>query len=195
MKLLLYFLIILTFSSCSSNSLSNYKPSEKEQLANEITNRVSLQLKNSFDLKPFGSGGQAMNDIEMLALSFIYNKEIDIEDARELLINSVDIFVKAINEDERIHPYLSNYPFEPKNIEISIYLRKLDNSDITPGKLLIASSNNGILEYDIRDPKTDRLKSIYRESYEEALIRKPISWNSSTQKIIKKNINPAILDE
>ncbi len=186
MKFLLFSLIFITFTSCNSNSFSSYKPSEKENLANEISNKVALQLKNSFDLKPFGSGGQAMYDIEMLALSFIYNKEIDIEEARELLINSVSIFVKAVNDDKRIHSYLGNYPFAPKNIEISIYLQSFDRQDPAPGKLSIVAARDGVFEYMIEEPKTMKLIDIYKESYDEALLRKPISWNSSTQTITKK---------
>ncbi len=186
MKFLILFLIFLNLASCSSNSFSSYKPSEKQKLVNEIRQKIALQLKNDLGLMPFGTAGQMMYDIEMLGLSFIYNKEIDIDEARDLLINSVNTFVKAINEDERIHPYLGNHPFEPKNVEIRIFFRKKDNYDVTQGKLFIASSVNGNLKYKIEDPNTDRLKTIYKESYQEALLRRPISWNSSTQTITKK---------
>ena len=55
-----------------------------------------------------------------------------------------------------------------KNIQIRIFLRNPDGSNPISGRLSVISSVDGILEYDIRDPKTDRLKTILEETYEEA---------------------------
>ena len=71
--------------SCTQNNLDDTNiPNPKSQLANEISNRVALQLKQEQDLYPCGFGGGMMNQIRMLALSFNYYKRIEIEQAREL---------------------------------------------------------------------------------------------------------------
>jgi len=154
MKIIL--LLLLFVFSC-------HQPSTKQQLVNEIRNKVATQLKNEKKLFPIGTGGQMMDQIEMLALSFDYYGEIGIEEGRELLLGAINEFVATVNADERIQPYLKKFPFEPKNIEIRIFLR---NS--TPGKLCVLSAIDDVLEYDIRDPKTDRLKSVYDETFQEA---------------------------
>lgn len=83
--------------------------------------RVAVQLKKEKDLHPCGSGGGMMDQIGMLALSFNYYKEIDIDTGRDLLMTTGKLLLNSVNEDERIRPYLENYPFLPKNIEIRIF--------------------------------------------------------------------------
>ena len=164
MRAVLLFLFVFMAVGCQKQ----YTPSTKEQLANEVTRRVAVQLKKERDLYPIGSGGRMMDQIKMLALSFDYYKDIGIEGGRELLVASVDEFVAAVNGNEQIRPYLGNYPFESKNIEIRIFLRNPDHSNPVPGKLCVLSAIDGVLDYDIRDPTTDRLKAVYKETYDEA---------------------------
>jgi hypothetical protein len=167
MKLILFLIVIFLAVGCQQNI--GYELSKDEKLANEITSRVAAKLKKEMGLRPCGTNGQMMNKIKVLGLSFNYYKPISIEEGRELLITAVDEFVKAVNEDERIRPYLNNYPFESKNIDIEIFLHNPNGSDVTAGNLRVISSVGGILEYDIRDPKTNRLTTIYKETYEEAV--------------------------
>ena len=164
----LILLIVISFFqfSCTQNNLE-YTP--KSQLANEISNRVALQLKKERDLYPCGFGGGMMHQIRMLALSFNYYKPVEIEQARELLFSAGSLLLKTINENEQIRPYLDTYPFQPKNIEIRIFLKAADKFAIEDEKLCGISMLDGILEYEIHDPKTKKLTTIYSETYEEAM--------------------------
>ncbi|MDE3045869.1 MAG: hypothetical protein KGJ02_04410 [Verrucomicrobiota bacterium] len=168
MRFLLLFIVFSFLSSCSQKKHSNQLP-PKVIFANEIRKKVASDLYKKKNLVPCGSGGGMMRQVEMLALSFDYRKPIDIKMGRELLIAAVDELTVAVNADERIRPYLQNYPFEPKNIEIRIFLYNPDGSDIPPGSLSVVGALEGVLDYKIRDPKTDQLKSIHKETYEEAV--------------------------
>jgi hypothetical protein len=176
MRYLLFLVAIIFFlTSCSQNSLEDTCiPNSKSQLANEISNRVALQLKKEQELYPCGFGSGMMNQIRMLALSFNYYNPIDIEQARELLIAAGNLLLKTINENEQIRPYLDTYPFQPKNIEIRIFLKPLGSFDIEGKKLCGISMLDGILEYEIHDPETKKLTTIYSETYEEAI--KSLRW-------------------
>ena len=110
-----------------------------------------------------------MHEIKMLALSFDYNQEISLEQGRELLIAAVNEFVSTVNSTERIHSYLYNYPFEPKNVEIRIFLHNPDRSNLPMGKICVVSAIDGILAYKIEDPSTPLFKTIHRETFDEAL--------------------------
>src|SRR3990167_4907158 len=169
MRLLLFLSMAVSIAGCTQKHA--YQPSTKVTLASEIRNKVAIQLQREKELVPSGTGGQMMHQIKMLALSFDYRKPIDINKGRELLIEAVDEFVAAVNADERIRPYLNNYPFEPKNIEIRIFLRSPNGSDVAPGELSVISALDAVLEYDIRDPKTDRLKTVHTETFEEAVLK------------------------
>jgi hypothetical protein len=166
------FLVAIVFSlvGCTQNSLENtYIPNAKSQLVNEISNRVALQLKKEQELYPCGFGSGMMNQIRMLALSFNYYNPIDIEQARELLIAAGNLLLKTINANEQIRPYLDTYPFQPKNIEIRIFLMTSNGSSVDPEKLYIVTMTDNILRYKIEHPETKKLTTIYSETYEEAI--------------------------
>ena len=141
---------------------------DKQSTANEVRNKTILQLKQERNLHAIGVGSGMMNQIRMLALSFVYYKEIDIETAREILVSASDLFLENINSYEKIHPFLENYPFTTKNIEIAIFLLKPDGSKPSGGNLTVISITNGILSYKTDHPDDGRLTRIYEETYEEA---------------------------
>ncbi len=162
------FLIAMLFITACQVDV--YTPSPKQKLVNKIRNDVALQLQWKVKgLYPCGTGGRMRDQITMLALSFDYFGPMDREKGRKILLLAVEEFTKAINEDENIRPYLNNYPFELKNIEIFIFLRKADRSFYSDGELCIISSRNGLLEYEIRDPKADHLLTVHKETYKEAV--------------------------
>ena len=104
----------------------------------------------------------------MLALSFDYRQPTTIENGRKLLIAAVQEFVQSVNAEEQIRPYLQNYPFEAKNVQISIFLQNPDGSKLSSG-LHVISAYEGILNYNIDDPEGPLFKTLLEETYEEAL--------------------------
>ena len=163
MKSLSYLIFILFCMGCD---LTEY--SLDERLANKITKQVAEKLKKDLDLYPCGSGGRMLDQIRVLSLSFRYYEPVDIETARKLLVTAVTEFINAVNANEEIRPYLHNYPFEAKNIIIRIFLQNLDGSEPRDGQLTVVAALEGVLDYDIRNPFTKRLETIYKERFEEA---------------------------
>jgi len=152
-------------SSCSKADI------EKEKFADNILRKVSTKLKKETELRPVGNMGQMLNKVQVLGLSFIYYQPTDIVEGRKMLIKAINSLMAEVNQETRIHPYLSRYPFTPRNIEIEIYLRSPDGRDVTPGALWIVEASGGYLHYKIDNPATHRLTDIYKETYEEALER------------------------
>ena len=74
-------------------------------------------------MTPIGPGGGARPDgIWLMTLSFErVNSPISEEEARKLIIQSVDDFLLAVNSNEELRPYLKNYPFTVKNLSITIF--------------------------------------------------------------------------
>src|SRR3990167_4129279 len=139
--------------------------SEKDKLINEVNKKTVLVLKQELDLHPFGSGARAMYQIKQLELSFEYFHPIDIAEGRDLLIQAVNKFVAEINANEKIRPYLDHYPFEPNDVRIMILLRKSDGTKGASGDLAMISARDGVVEYDIYNPKLF-LENIHKETYE-----------------------------
>ncbi len=165
-----FFLLLLVFiASCDPPYIEegSHMP-DKVSLANEVRIRTLVQLKKEMELYPFGIGSGMMDQIRMLALSFRYYKEVDINQARALLMTAGTLFLNTINAKEQIRPFLQNDPFQPNNIEIAIFLAKPNGSKHDPDKLTVVSMTRGILEYDVRSSENGRLTTIYEETFEEA---------------------------
>jgi len=171
MKFILIFSFSLFFSSCNENSFWIFnKPSSKSFLADKVSNKTALKLKETHQLYPCGSGGQMMDEIKMLALCFRYYKHISIDEARKLLVEATTQFLANINEDEQIQPYLYNHPFTPQNIEIIIYLRQEDGSPVDGSNLCGICMLDGVLSYDIKNSESPcSLATVLKETYEDAV--------------------------
>lgn len=152
-------------SSCSPADL------EKQKLANQIRHKVAAKLKQETKLCPCGTIGQMLRKVEVLGLSFNYYDPVDIVEGRKLLIKAVNLMMEEVNQEARIRPYLCRYPFVPGNVEIAIFIRSPEGRDVAPGALWIVEACEGFLYYKIRNPATQRLTDVYKETYEEALER------------------------
>lgn len=144
---------------------------EKEKLADDIIRKVATELKKETNLRPCGTMGQMLNEIQKLGLGFYCYEPTDIVEGRKLLVKAVNKMLAAVNNEPRIEPYLIRYPFRPRNIEIEIFLRSPDGKDVAPGSLWIIKASDGFLYYEIDNPKTKRLTTIYKETYEQAIER------------------------
>jgi hypothetical protein len=166
-----FFLIAAIFlCGCVENKLDiDCKKNIKSRLVNEIGNRVFIRLKEDKNLHLCECGGRMMDQITLLHLGFDYFKQINIEEARELLVKASVLFLKIINEDEQIRPFLKNFPFLSTNIEIRIFLHTSYNSQLDSKQLCVITLLNGYLHYKIHNPETSLLTTIYTETFEEAI--------------------------
>ena len=163
-------LTVFLITSCNLNN--THKIKNDQRLASELRKKAAGEIKKQLGLYPMGTMGQMMYEIEKLGLAFQCYKPLTIEEGREYLIKSTEIFLDIINSDERIRPYLCNFPFTAKNIWISISIKNPDRSDMRTGQLVILTSSDGILTYDVNNPfKSKRLLTVYEESFTDALKR------------------------
>lgn len=136
-----------------------------ERIANGITDATAKSLESKIDdFYLIGTGGRMMHNIQMMEMSFVYYHEVDIQTARELLIYVINTYLKAINENKEVRPYLHEYPFTPKNVEIHIWIYEPDRSKVPRGKIEYVSAMNGLLKY-----YEESTEAIYKETFEEAL--------------------------
>ena len=177
---LLIIIGMLFLSSCDIDTSYSYYSDPKSHYANEITNRFAVQLRDEMQLYPIGTGGGCMDNIRMLALSCLYEKEIDIEEARKLLMEAGILFLKTANEHEKARPYLANYPFGLKNIELRFFIQKKPGQERSREKLSIFSLIDGILRYKASPPLPERLITLYEETFAEAAAKLNIQLTPET---------------
>ncbi|MCB1160819.1 MAG: hypothetical protein KDK45_25175 [Leptospiraceae bacterium] len=148
---------------------SDYQVPQYEKLADKITDKIGKKLEEKKHLKLVGTGGQMMDDIQMMGMSFFYYHEVSLEESRELLVYAIRKYLKAINANEQIRPYLHEYPFTDKNVEIMIWFYNPDRSNLPSDKIYHASIIGGKMNYYIEGKNKYSRISIQTESYEEAL--------------------------
>jgi hypothetical protein len=165
-------LVMLGLTSCApSESAEDRAGIEKERLADGILRKAATQLKQEVGLRPGGTIGQMMREVQVLGLSFTYHKPIDIVEGRKLLLKAAHTLLDKINQEPRIRPYLIRYPFAPRNVEIEIFLRTPDNGFVPPDALRVITVREGVLRYKINNPKKVGFATIYKETYDEAVAR------------------------
>lgn len=160
-------LVLSFFISCSNN----YQITEDEKLVDAITAITAKKLQTEKNLILIGTGGSMMDGVEKLAMSFHYYKEIELAEARNLIVKAITEYLSGINNNQALRPYLVNYPFEAKNLEIRIWILNPDGSDPKVGKLEFISARKGVLKYYVEQQDSIRGKIIHTETYEEALNR------------------------
>ena len=161
------FLQLLLLFGCRVGD--DYQPRPQDILANEITISTAQKLIKTQNLHFVGTGGAMMDNIEMLAVSFEYDQEVTQEQARQLLIVAAEEYLRAINQNEEIRPYLDQYPFTAKNVKICIYFHKPDRSQVNEGKIWAIDAMNAEVIYRIVNSEGKLIGETITETYEEAL--------------------------
>lgn len=177
MKFLIVMAILL-LSGCVDNSYSYYSD-PVSHYTNEIRNRVAVQLRDEMQLYPSCTGGEGLYNIRMLALFFSYYEEVDIEKARELIVKAGILFLKTANEDEKARPYLANYPFGLKNIELRFFMKTKNGPETRPDKLSCISLIEGKIEYETF-PGMKGFITIHEETFAEAAAKLKIQLTPET---------------
>ncbi len=159
-------IIILSFLfGCSS---LGYQSPRYVKLADAITANTAKKLEEQKKLYLIGTGGGMMHDIQAMHMSFQFFHEVDLEEARELIVYALREYLSDINNNEEVRPYLHNYPFTAKNVEIMIFVYGPDRHELPPERIYCITCIDGILEYYTR---SDRDHPICKETYEEASSR------------------------
>ncbi|HEY2809944.1 MAG TPA: hypothetical protein VGJ00_00925 [Rhabdochlamydiaceae bacterium] len=145
-----------------------YNPSEKRELVDRIKQGVIKQLAIENNLELWDK--IIVIDLEgNFALSFQYRKEIDVNEARELIVDTGAKFLREINKNKKIRYFFSHYPLRIVDIELEICMNGPKNEDFGLEKLSYLTLRHGLITYFDRDPQFRRLKIINIESFEEAV--------------------------
>ena len=172
MKWQYLFLFLLICSGCSQgSSYHNFKLSEKQKIVNKLRKRVASDLQSQYGLIPFGTGGQMMYQVQKLMLIFNYPRQLTEEEARILVVNATEEFLTAINEEVLLRQYLANYPFEPKNVEITIFLQDSRGTSIQPEKFLVIKAADGFVTCMAKTPGTHDYRTVFKETFDEAKLK------------------------
>lgn len=143
---------------------------------NEIEVSFAEQMEKDFDLHWNGTANVIWEKVKELGMSFTIHRKATIEEARALELFVIEKFVQAINQHEKIQPYLNQRPFTFEYVRITISFKERNgyNSDGSivylfnvPDSARTAYRNH--ISYFSQDPFEDNQISLLDEPYEEAV--------------------------
>ena len=142
--------------------------SEYLQYVNKITSHVAAQIEKEFDLACTSEGGSMPYNVASIYLGFDAKRRATLEEARLIHVRCTEMLLKAVNEDEKIRPFLAEYPFPSHRINISIGF--LGSEFLTSdGTIALTSGAREKVFYKIRHPIENCIDSFYEEPYADAL--------------------------
>ena len=159
-KLLL--ILILFFFSCNNS----HNIPEKDKIENKIIFQTAKKLKEEKNLSFAGFGGSAVKGNEYLSIDFNYFELLDIEQARNLIIQIAQLFLKNLNSNEYLQKN-NESPYEIKNLDIRIFCYDSGYSDPSPPNLSLVDLRKNMCTY--YQNISEKFEIIHEESYEEAL--------------------------
>ncbi|KPK33084.1 MAG: hypothetical protein AMS24_02190 [Chlamydiae bacterium SM23_39] len=164
-KKLITFIIVLLGVFFLTNNFFNKEP-EDLILEKKVMIKTIKKLKKEKNLFCIGFGGFGKEKIKISSLSFTHGEPCNIDKARELLVYAIELFLNEFNSFKKIHPYLENYPFTNKNVEVRIFFENKKRNTIS-SYISVVSLTRGKIFYKIDE--NNSLITVYEEPYERAL--------------------------
>jgi hypothetical protein len=93
-------------------------------------------------------GGNGGEGIWLMDLGFhCENSLLTEEEARKLIVQVVNDFLTDVNQEESLRPYMRDYPFTPKNVDITIFNSDIEIGDCFYPFISAINSNQGKVGY------------------------------------------------
>jgi hypothetical protein len=164
-----YFIMVLSLLSCSAISMDSSGLTDLDRASDQVTIGFAKKVVSQ-GLHICGIGGREnKGKIEWFEVAFQYDKMLDVPKARQLIVETTELFLLEINNDENVQKYLPHYPFTPKDIIIAIFpnCSKIPREE---WKAFVMPKNKlGEVSYRLDDEVVLPLHEIHKETFEEAL--------------------------
>lgn len=141
----------------------------KDQIAVKVINETAKTIEKKYKFHPIGTAMSGMGKFRSLGIEFQVRGALSKNEARKIIIDCIDKFLLNINSNEKLKPFLSNYPFKPENISIVLYIDDSFGRELFHPEVSIVGYADDRLTYKTLDPENEyRFKDSYDETYEEA---------------------------
>lgn len=141
-------------------------------MADDIFDAMRIKLMEHYkdlDMTTIGVTSGMADCVRLMGFDFQIRGPLPKEQIREIIVDGVEEFLKAINSNEKIRSSLKNYPFTSNGIRISLIINDKNNNDIFYPEISSAFISRGNIYYFYAD-KEDiySFKSEEEENYETA---------------------------
>jgi len=146
------------------------KQSMASKYVNQVRKRFIKIAQKEYGVICTAEGSSLPYDVENISLYFAIKSKGTIDEGRELFIKLKERFINEINQDEKLRPYLREYPFTQDRATILLSYCDKNGNHYTDGSVTFILSKGEkevcYLRYAEKDSESDELLV---EPYEEAL--------------------------
>lgn len=133
------------------------------------------RMERELQLECTGEGGSCGQTVDLIKIKFDVQRRATFEEARAIELYLIDEFIKVINSNQEIRPYLIEYPISHKYVTVSLSFRgplgrSADGIDFmfNVPQDAVPENQNTIVYYAF-DPFNDDSHEVHVEKYEEAV--------------------------
>lgn len=164
-------IIIIFLTSCQISQDQEYSMPESEEVVNKLLSEIAITCEKKYKIKTVGTNvSMPGGDVRLLGLDFQVRGPLSKEEIRKILLDLAHDFLEVVNSDEWVKPYLTNYPFEIKNIEIALFINDSKGQRLDDPYIGIAQIFCNCFEYlTLITTDISSIQSKFKETYEEAL--------------------------
>jgi hypothetical protein len=136
-----------------------------------IINMSVKQVSDRYNVIPIGRGSSEKNNkSKMESVSFQLQHKLTKEEARILIVDIVELFLKNINNSKEIADFLYNKPFTYKNLEFVVFIHDEKNMNVYhPDLGIVSLTCRGTINFITDKPNSQyEYETDVEEPYEEA---------------------------
>ncbi len=142
---------------------------EYERYVNEIVSEFASETEKRCHVLCVGEGGRMPHDVEEIEVKFWTDRKGTIEEARRFIVTSKRALLDKINANEKIRPFLIEYPFTAPRACISIsFADPKTRANYGEETVAFAFDARGLIVYAKDEPPKDWFVHMLEEPYEEA---------------------------
>jgi hypothetical protein len=134
----------------------NYSIKDNDQLSEEskifyrFLQKEGKILGNKYQMSMSSIGGGGGGDQGFWLMDLGFQRENSLlteEQARKLIVQVVNDFLTDVNKEVSLRPYMRDYPFTPKNVDITIFNSDIEIGDCFYPFISAINSNQGKVGY------------------------------------------------
>jgi hypothetical protein len=148
MKKLFFICVCFLFAITNCETLK-----EDEIIARKIMYRVSDVLESRYQLR-YGGYSEAGDKTGYTEMGLFFNKfgKVSKDEGRKMMVDCVNEFLKEINSDPKMQPFLITKPFTALNVQIMIIVYSSDGRTIFYPDINVFSAARGKINYYTSSP-------------------------------------------
>ncbi len=106
----------------------------------QIVKDFVAEMESDYGLVCIGSGGNMPTNVQEISLYFYVYRRGTLSEARDLIVQAKTRLIEKVNMNEKIRPYLKNYPFTSEGADISLSFREKNGSRYLDDSVALAYS-------------------------------------------------------